>query len=292
MTMSLRPLALSLVTTAALLTGCAHETSSDLRAARTLYGQAEQSSAATLAQSELYEAKKALDEAESVDKRKRGSQLEQDLAYVAARKSQYAMAVAKQKSAVDDEKQAAVERTNLLEEQRDDTATKLSEREEALEVKERELAAAEAEQAELRGRLDTAMASLSEMAKLEDKEGKMVITLSGSVLFKSASTTLLPTAQQRLAEVAAVLKEYDKNNSIIVEGHTDSRGGTDYNATLSLQRAQAVERFLEGQGVDDDALQAVGRGESEPIAENNTAEGRANNRRVEIVIDKNTVASR
>lgn len=288
--MTLRPLALSLVTTAALLTGCAHEPSSDLRTARTLYGQAEQSSAAALAQSELYEAKKALDQAEALKKRKRGSVLEEDLAYVAARKSQYAMAVARQKSATQDEKMAAAEQTQLLEVQRDTTARKLSDREEALAAKERELAAAEAQQAELRGRLDTAMASLSEMAKLEDKEGKMVITLNGSVLFKSASTTLLPTAQQKLAEVASVLKEYDQSSSIMVEGHTDARGGADYNATLSLHRAQAVERFLEGQGVADEALKSVGRGESEPIADNKSAEGRANNRRVEIVIDKKSVA--
>jgi outer membrane protein OmpA-like peptidoglycan-associated protein len=291
MNMTLRPIAQSLIATAALLAGCAHESSSELHTARSLYSQAEQSSAASMAQSELYEAKKALDQAESLKKRKRGSELEEDLAYVAARKSQYAMTVARQKAAVQDEEMAAAEQTKLLEHQRDMSARKLSEREDALALKEKQLAAAEAQQAKLRGRLDTAMASLSEMAKLEDKEGKMVITLNGSVLFKSASTTLLPTAQQKLAEVASVLKEYDKSNSIVIEGHTDARGGADYNATLSLHRAQAVERFLEGQGVSDEALKSVGRGESEPIADNKSAEGRANNRRVEIVIDKDSVAN-
>lgn len=288
-----------LLCAAALATACAHEPSDNLQTARALYSEAERGHASDVAQADLYEAKKALDEAEGLKKRKRGSKLEQDLAYVAARKAQHAMAVADLAVARADENEAYAQRTRVLEWQRDRTEGKLakaeetlSERERALKAKEAKLQEAQAEQADLRRRLDTAMASLSEVAKLEDKEGKMVITLNGSVLFKTASATLLPTAQRKLMEVASVLREYDENNSIVVEGHTDARGSEDYNATLSLHRAQSVERFLEDQGVEDSALRAVGRGEAEPIADNGSAEGRANNRRVEIIIDKNTVATR
>ncbi|MCR9159997.1 MAG: OmpA family protein [Nannocystaceae bacterium] len=281
-----------LLCTAALASACAHEPSANLQTARALYAEAEQGHAATVAKADLYEAKKALDEAESLKKRKRGSKLEKDLAYVAARKAQYAMTVADLAVARQDEKEAYAQRTEVLESQRDRSRNQLAKTEQELNQKETMLRQAEAEQAALRNRLNDAMASLSEVATLKDEQGKMVITLNGSVLFKTASATLLPTAQRRLMEVAAVLREYDENNTIVVEGHTDARGSKDYNATLSLHRAQSVERFLEGQGVDDDALRAVGRGEAEPVADNDSPEGRANNRRVEIIIDKNTVASR
>jgi len=288
-----------LVGLAALTSACAHEHSSDYRTAQKLYQEAEKSPAASLAQADLYEAKKAMDEASSLKKRKRGSQLEKDLSYVAARKAQYAMAVADLKVAKDDQREAFAQRTNVLESQRDNsrrqlaqTNEELTEREQALAEKEAKLQAAQAEQAELRSRLDKAMASLSEIAKLEDKQGKMVITLNGSVLFKTDSADLLPSAQRKLMEVAQVLREYDDHSKIVVEGYTDSRGSKDYNATLSLHRAQSVEHFLEEQGVDENHLEAVGHGEDDPIADNSSPEGRANNRRVEIVIDRNAVASR
>lgn len=269
------------------LSACAHESSDDLAVARAEYQRAAQGPASSFAQADLYEAKKALDEAEAVKKRKHGSDLERDLAYVAARRAQHAQAVAQLKVAKEDQREAFAQRTNVLESQRDQskeqlaaTSEKLSEKEKDLADKEAKLAAAEAEQAALKERLEAANAALS-----KDEKGRMVVTLSGAVLFKSASADLLPTARRRLEEVANVLREYD-GASITVEGHTDSRGTENYNSTLSLHRAQSVERFLEGQGIDNKALRSVGRGESEPIASNDNPEGRANNRRVEIVIDE------
>ncbi len=283
---------LSLLGAALLTTACAHEPSQDLQTARSLYAEAEQGQAANVAQAELYEAKTALDKAESLKKRKVGSIEEQDLAYVAARKAQYAMSVAAMKDAKTDATEASNARTELLAQQRDASQEQLAETSKELQNKEEKLQASEAEQAELKARLDKAMASLEEIASIKDEKDRMVITLSGSVLFKTASADLLPSAQRKLQEVATVLSEYDENHSIMVEGHTDARGSTDYNATLSLHRAQAVEQFLETQGVNDSSLKSVGRGESEPIADNSSAEGRANNRRVEIVIDKTTVAAK
>ena len=109
-------------------------------------------------------------------------------------------------------------------------------------------------------------------------------TLSGAVLFRSDKAELLPLAQNKLASVAKALNETDKRRQIVVEGHTDSRGSDNYNRKLSLQRAESVRSYLVGQGVPAARISAMGRGEDQPVASNRTAEGRANNRRVEIIV--------
>jgi outer membrane protein OmpA-like peptidoglycan-associated protein len=111
----------------------------------------------------------------------------------------------------------------------------------------------------------------------------MVITLSGSVLFASNKDALLPGAQDRLGMVADALKTQD-DREIIVEGHTDSQGSADSNQGLSERRARSVATFLISRGVRGDQIRSAGLGLSKPIADNGTAEGRANNRRVEIIV--------
>lgn len=112
----------------------------------------------------------------------------------------------------------------------------------------------------------------------------MVITLSGSVLFASGKSELLPAAQARLSEVAQALTQQSPDAKIVVEGHTDSQGSQDFNLELSAKRAQAVRDYLASHGVAPDRISSEGMGFSRPIADNKTAEGRANNRRVEIVV--------
>ena len=112
-----------------------------------------------------------------------------------------------------------------------------------------------------------------------------MITLSGEVLFKTKEATLLPIAQTQLDKVAEALKSQGEDKTIVVEGHTDSQGKDSYNQDLSRRRAEAVRSYLVSRGIPDDMITAVGKGELEPIADNKTAEGRANNRRVEIEID-------
>ena len=112
----------------------------------------------------------------------------------------------------------------------------------------------------------------------------MVITLSGSVLFASGKSGLLPAAQSRLKDVAKVLTREDPVSTMVVEGHTDSQGKASYNQTLSEERAQAVRDYLVASGIAADRISSKGYGPSRPVSENNTSEGRANNRRVEIVI--------
>ncbi len=119
-----------------------------------------------------------------------------------------------------------------------------------------------------------------------------MITLSGSVLFASGKYDLLETAKTKLDQVAEALKAQTDDKKIVVEGHTDSRGSDSTNQPLSLNRATAVENYLISRGVDPTKISAVGIGSSRPLVDNNSPENRANNRRVEIVIQNARVSVR
>jgi outer membrane protein OmpA-like peptidoglycan-associated protein len=121
------------------------------------------------------------------------------------------------------------------------------------------------------------------MAVKEDARGS-VITLSGSVLFRTNEATLMPGAQARLDQVAEALLASPGRN-VLVEGFTDSQGSDQSNMDLSQRRADAVRSYLVQRGCDATRIQGHGIGEGRPVADNATAEGRANNRRVEIVLE-------
>ena len=125
----------------------------------------------------------------------------------------------------------------------------------------------------------------AKLAAVKEEERGLVVTLSGSVLFRSAESTLLPSAQVKLDQVAKALLAVRARN-LIVEGHTDSQGSESYNQGLSQRRADAVRDYLVQRGYPADRIQARGKGEGSPIADNASPEGRANNRRVEIVIER------
>jgi OOP family OmpA-OmpF porin len=112
-----------------------------------------------------------------------------------------------------------------------------------------------------------------------------VIVLSDKVLFDFDSATLTPAANDVLAEISKRLTD-GTVISVLVKGHTDSVGSDAYNDKLSQRRADSVVAFLVGQGVATDKIKAEGFGESQPVADNATDAGRAQNRRVEIVVDR------
>jgi len=130
---------------------------------------------------------------------------------------------------------------------------------------------------------------LEGVATVKQDERGLVLTLTGSVLFAFDKVELLPEAAQRLDAVADTLAAQPEGQEIVVEGHADSKGTEGYNQQLSLARAEAVREYLEKRGVDPSRIRAEGFGESSPVATNQTAEGRANNRRVEIVLPRTGV---
>ena len=116
------------------------------------------------------------------------------------------------------------------------------------------------------------------------KDARGTILSMSDILFETAKADLKPELKENLAEVAAILKTLLTESNIIVEGHTDNTGSAKLNLNLSRQRAEAVLKYLEERGVDKKRMKAVGYGLTKPIADNKTEEGRAKNRRVELVI--------
>lgn len=114
----------------------------------------------------------------------------------------------------------------------------------------------------------------------------LIVTMPQDILFATDSATLTGTLRSDLAVLARHLNKYP-NSTVQVLGHTDNVGDAGYNLNLSRQRAQAVSSVLISNGVSSGRVASIGRGESQPVATNLTADGRAQNRRVEIVIIPN-----
>jgi outer membrane protein OmpA-like peptidoglycan-associated protein len=111
----------------------------------------------------------------------------------------------------------------------------------------------------------------------------IVVTFASGLLYDFDSDIVRAEAAQNLSALAASLGRYP-NTDLLIVGHTDSVGTDQYNQELSERRAMAASNYLIGQSVSRARLQAVGRGETEPIAENSTDAGRQLNRRVEVAI--------
>ena len=119
----------------------------------------------------------------------------------------------------------------------------------------------------------------------EVTEQEIKISLSGSVLFDFDSEAIRADAETALASVAEVIRAHP-DRPVRIEGHTDSVASDEYNQALSERRAGSVLEWLAGHGVERGRLSASGLGEQVPVADNDTAEGRQQNRRVEITIEK------
>ena len=124
---------------------------------------------------------------------------------------------------------------------------------------------------------------------LETREtARGLIVNVSDVLFDTGSATLKPGAREKLARVAGILATHP-DLKIEVEGHTDSVGGDDYNQRLSERRAESVRSYLVQQKIPPTAVDAEGFGESRPVASNDTASGRQQNRRVELVVSGESI---
>ena len=145
---------------------------------------------------------------------------------------------------------------------------------------------AEKEKQELRARL---LQQLNTILATRDTARGLIANMS-DVLFRSGSFELLPGARERLAKISGIVLAYPSLH-LEVEGHTDSIGSDEYNQQLSERRAGSVRDYLVQQGISQQAIEAHGYGKTEPIASNDTPEGRQQNRRVELVLSGDAIGT-
>ena len=144
---------------------------------------------------------------------------------------------------------------------------------------EQQRAQAVAEKVQLRAKL---LAQFQTVLETRDTDRGLVINMS-DVLFDSGKFTLRPLAKEKLARIAGIILNYPQLK-ILAEGHTDNVGSAELNQKLSEQRAGGVRDYLVSQGLADASVTSVGRGFEIPVASNDTAAGRQQNRRVELIV--------
>jgi outer membrane protein OmpA-like peptidoglycan-associated protein len=284
--------ALSLVAT---FVGCATAMPpQDLVTARSSYDRASHGPTAQLDPADLHAAKETLDSAEKSFADDGDTQVTRDLAYTAERRTEIAESRGRTVQSEQDRSgvvsQMNANQTSAIR----DTSAALGRATQQLASQGQQLQnAGQQLQTERQRREDAdrraaqSAADLARIASVKQEPRGMVITLSGSVLFASAKSDLLPDAQVKLIDVAKALSEQDPESKIVVEGYTDSQGAAAFNQDLSQRRAESVRAYLVSHGIAADRVTSQGFGPSKAIADNTTAEGRANNRRVEIVVQPN-----
>jgi outer membrane protein OmpA-like peptidoglycan-associated protein len=265
----------------------------ELMAARVAYTRASQGVAAQATPDELHKARTALDTAESAFAKEPKAQSTRDLAYIAERKAELAeakgqAAVAGREKASSDKEYTKGLATKQQATQQELDATRLQAANDSKSAADK-LSAEQMARAAAEEKSAQAMRDLAKIAQMREEERGTIISLSGDVLFVTNGSVLLPGAQNRLNQLADALNGTVKH--MIIEGHTDSRGTDAFNQDLSFRRATAVRDYLVGRNVVSERIRVQGFGKTKPIGDNNTAEGRAMNRRVEIVIEGKQTAN-
>ena len=272
-----------------LLFGCATEwPSRELLEARDAYREAEVSRAASFSQERLADAKQALERAEGAYEAAPGTAEARALAYVALRRAElakvsgdyefdrYVIAQLRERK----RQGVAVASTTSTGPQSAEVQTPPA-ADDATQSGEQILAAQHAANAAVE-----ALSGLEPLVTTKKTDESLSIRLDSSFLFEPKSADLLPGAHEKLERVAKVLAELGESDAILVKGHTDATGDDARNLELSKKRANAVKDYLVGRGVAPERVSAEGRGKQEPVAPNDTAEGRAQNRRVDIIVTK------
>jgi outer membrane protein OmpA-like peptidoglycan-associated protein len=212
-----------------------------------------------------------------------------DLAIVAQRKAQIAQAEAATLKAQQDSDAAKRQLQDLMSTQLQSARGQLSQTKQQLNMTQEQLdaekkAAAEQAQrlADLEKKLKDARDTIAKIAAVKEDERGMVITLQGEVLFPTGKWDLKAGAMAKLDQIADALR--GKEQPMVVFGHTDNVGTHDMNMDLSQKRANAVRDYLVSRGIPQDLITAQGKGPDVPVSDNGSIEGRAQNRRVEIVV--------
>jgi outer membrane protein OmpA-like peptidoglycan-associated protein len=132
--------------------------------------------------------------------------------------------------------------------------------------------------------LDKQHKELEQVAETKRTENGILVNMKNDILFDTGSADLKAEAVAQLTQVGDIMAKY-ADNRVRIEGHTDASGSDDFNRKLSERRADSVRTVLVSRGVQEAQISVVGQGESKPIADNSTVDGRAKNRRVELHID-------
>ena len=215
------------------------------------------------ASDDLSAARASLDQAQGAFQQKAPPEKVNQLAYLATRHAQAGEARISEARARQEVAKAQQDREHIL-----------------LEAREHETRQAKAQTAAAQSQLADTQQELKDLQAKQTNRG-LVMTLS-DVLFDTGRATLKPGADRDLDRLAQALKD-NSNTRVLIEGHTDSVGGDDYNMALSQKRAESVADALQMRGVPADRYQAKGLGKDFPVASNATQSGRQQNRRVEIV---------
>jgi outer membrane protein OmpA-like peptidoglycan-associated protein len=226
------------------------------------------------AQLELERARKALYQAEVSWKEKKDEAETNHLAYLATQQSKVAINVAMQHAADTMVTAAGGEREKALAEAKTQEA----------QVARADANAARATAASATGRVNALEQELRDLQGKQTKRG-MVVVLQ-DVLFDVGKSDLKPGAKSRLEKLGSVLQNHPERK-LLIEGYTDATGSDDLNQALSDKRAQSVKEALVALGIAADRIDAKGYGEAKPVASNDNAAGRQQNRRVEVVFSDN-----
>jgi outer membrane protein OmpA-like peptidoglycan-associated protein len=217
--------------------------------------------------------------AEAEEAQKQAEAAKAEAERLKAEAEQAAQEAARQKEEAEKAKAEAIEQQQAL-------AAETAKAQQAAAQSEQLRQQAEKEKQEMRARL---LQQLNAVLATRDTARGLIANMS-DVLFKTGSFELMPAARERLAKVSGIVLAYPGLH-LQVEGHTDSTGGDEFNQTLSEQRAGAVRDYLVQQGIATNSIEARGFGKTEPIASNDTAEGRQQNRRVELVLTGDAIGS-
>jgi outer membrane protein OmpA-like peptidoglycan-associated protein len=261
---------------------CHPEPPRELIDARAADQRAQQNPGSQLAASDLYDARKGLTAAEKKFADDGDTPATRDAAYVAQRQAIGANAEGNAMQSLQQKKLAQRELASFKDSMAASTRAQLGATKGALADAQSQTESERRARAAADRRAKDALDKIAGLQSRQSDRG-LVLTLSGSVLFATGKSELLPTAQGRLADVARALVGDQRNITIV--GHTDAQGADEMNMRLSQARAESVKRYLTSHGVPGDRVRAEGLGKTQPVADNGTPEGRANNRRVEVILE-------
>jgi len=240
----------------------------------------ERAAAAKREADERAKAEQAAEQARMEQQRRAQAESKRQAAEEAQRKADEAAArAAQERAAAETARAAAIEQQKVLQVQAEQARLNAEAAEKARVAAEQQRQQAEAEKAQLRERLHQ---QLNTILETQESARGLIVNIS-DVLFDFNKYTLKPGAREKMAKVSGILLSYP-GLKIQLEGHTDSIGSEEYNMKLSQQRADAVRDYLTGQGVPALTVTAVGLGKADPVTSNDTAAGRQQNRRVEMVV--------